>query len=108
MVNRELEACTPGATRVMALGRNHMLWSILIQDLSLAENALPEGIKTQLVSLGLWAMRYSTLALLKDLPLEPLLEVNRNVAEGLDAQTAPGRRTEAPAAIAPLQAPISV
>jgi flagellar protein FlaF len=71
---------------VRALGRNHTLWSTLVQDLSLAENQLPDGIKAQLIGLGLWAMRYSTLALLKDLPVEPLMEVNRNVMEGLIAQ----------------------
>ena len=66
--------CTPGPSRVRALGRNHTLWSILVQDLSLAENRMPEGIKTQLISLGLWSMRYSTLAMLKDLPVTPLAE----------------------------------
>jgi flagellar protein FlaF len=88
LINRELAACTPGPTRVRALGRNHTLWSTLLQDLSLAENRLPDGIKTQLINLGLWAMRYSTLALLKDLSIEPLIEVNRNVMEGLIAQGA--------------------
>ncbi len=86
MVIRELEACTPGPSRVWALGRNHMLWSILVQDLSLAENRMPEGIKTQLISLGMWSMRYSTLAMLKDLPVAPLLNVNRNIVAGLAAQ----------------------
>ncbi len=86
MVIRDLENCTPGVSRVRALGRNHKLWSILVQDLSLAENRMPEGIKTQLISLGLWSMRYSTLAMLKDLPVAPLLNVNRNVVSGLVAQ----------------------
>jgi flagellar protein FlaF len=87
LINRELSECKPGPSRVRALGRNHTLWSTLVQDLSLAENQLPDGIKAQLISLGLWAMRYSTLALLKDLALEPLIEVNRNVMEGLVAQS---------------------
>jgi flagellar protein FlaF len=91
LINRELAECTPGQTRVRALGRNHTLWSTLVQDVSLAENRLPDGIKTQLITLGLWAMRYSTLALLKDLPIEPLIEVNRNVMEGLIAQGAPAQ-----------------
>jgi flagellar protein FlaF len=88
MVINELEKCTPGATRVRALGRNHSLWSILVQDLSLAENRLPEGLKSQLISLGLWSMRYSTIAMLKDMPIAPLVEVNRNVVSGLVAQRA--------------------
>jgi len=74
---------------VRALGRNHQLWSILVQDLSLAENRLPDGIKAELIRLGLWAMRYSTLALLQDLPIGPLIEVNINVADGLQAQGTP-------------------
>ncbi len=88
LINRDLAECTPGPTRVRALGRNHTLWATLVQDLSLAENRLPDGIKAQLITLGLWAMRYSTLALLKDLPIAPLLEVNRNIMEGLIAQGA--------------------
>jgi flagellar protein FlaF len=112
LVNRELEACTPGPSRVRALGRNHTLWAILVQDLSLAENRLPEGIKTELMGLGLWSMRYSTLALLKDLPLDPVIDVNRNVAEGLQAQGSPLPATAGvayrAAAPATLGAPISV
>jgi flagellar protein FlaF len=90
-----------------------MLWSILVQDLSLAENRMPEGIKAELVRLGLWAMRYSTLALLKDLPLVPLIEVNRNVADGLQAQAAStlpltDGHTSLPSQSQPLGAPFSV
>ncbi len=89
LINRDLAECSPGPTRVRALGRNHTLWSTLIQDLSLAENRLPDGIKTQLIGLGIWSMRYSTIALLKDLAVDPLIEVNRNVMEGLIAQNNP-------------------
>jgi hypothetical protein len=38
------------------------------------------------MSLGLWAMRYSTFALLNDVKLAPLIEVNRNVSAGIAAQ----------------------
>ena len=93
MVNRELEACTAGPSRVRAIGRNHNLWSVLVKDLSLAENRLPEPVKAQLIGLGLWSMRYSTLALLRDLPVGPLIAVNNNVLDGLTAQET-GPRTE--------------
>lgn len=106
LVNRELEASTPGSTRVRALGRNHLLWSILVQDLSLAENRMPDGIKAQLISLGLWSMRYSTLALLKDIPLEPLIEVNRNVSEGLVARPVAEHQTQAGAGAIDTAAPV--
>ena len=74
------------------------MWSLLLKDLALAENGLPEGVKTGLINLGLWSMRYSTLALLKDLSLQPLIDVNRNVLDGLVAQTQHAASNQAPAA----------
>jgi flagellar protein FlaF len=71
---------------MVALGRNHALWSTLVKDLALGSNQLPAPLKTQLLRLGLWSMRYSTIAILRNLALEPLIEVNRNILEGLQAQ----------------------
>ena len=87
-VNRMLESARDEPERIRALGKNHDLWSILVKDLALAGNMLPEPVKAQLLGLGLWSMRYSTLAILQKLPAEPLLEINRNIAEGLAMQTA--------------------
>ena len=86
MVNRELAAAQEGIPRIRALGRNHSLWSILVKDLALSENRLPDALKAELIGLGLWSMRYSTLAMTQKLAIEPLIEVNRNVAEGLLGQ----------------------
>jgi flagellar protein FlaF len=85
-VNRMLEAASDDGDRIRALGKNHDLWSLLVKDLALDTNRLPAPVKAQLLSLGLWSMRYSTLAIEKKLPIEPLLEVNRNIAEGLALQ----------------------
>lgn len=68
---------------------------------------MPAGLKAQLISLGLWAMRYSTLAMLKPLALEPLIDVNRNVANGLREQQSRAPRPEPAGAIKSLSAPIS-
>ena len=86
MVNRDLTTGREGAARLRALGRNHQLWSALVKDLALAENRLPDGLKNELIGLGLWSMRYSTLAMLKDLPVDPLVEINCNIADGLRSQ----------------------
>ena len=86
MVIRELEGCTPGVSRVRALGLNHSLWSMLLKDLALQENRLPEALKAQLSSLAVWSMHYSTLAILQPLSPAPLIDVNRNVVDGLLAQ----------------------
>ena len=102
MVNRELATCADGQTRVQALGRNHAMWSMLIRDLGLTENTMPDHLKTQLIGLGLWSMRYSTRALLEPLPVQPLIDVNRNIADCLLVQGA----TEGTSAN--LAAPISI
>jgi flagellar protein FlaF len=94
MVNRELATDTQGTARIRALGRNHTLWSILVKDLALADNRLPDALKAELIGLGLWSMRYSTLAMLQHLPAEPLIEVNRNIADGLLAQGGIGQQAQ--------------
>jgi flagellar protein FlaF len=85
-ITRGLEEADTPAARIRALGRNHDLWSMLMKDLALQENALPAELKTQLIDLAAWAMRYSTLAILQDIPIQPLIVVNRNIAEGLAQQ----------------------
>ena len=95
MVNRELASAVDVNARVRALGRNHTLWSILVKDLALAENSLPDALKSELIGLGLWSMRYSTLAMLKQLSPGPLIEVNRNVVDGLLAKNSIGQTTSA-------------
>ena len=97
MINRELATCTAGQTRTRAIGRNHQLWSILVKDLAMADNGLPEPVKAQLIGLGLWSMRYSTLALLRDLPIEPLIDVNSNVLDGLATQAVAQTAEQRPA-----------
>ena len=104
MVNRDLGSCSNGPSRVRALGRNHALWSLLLKDLALADNRLPQDLKTQLIGLAFWSMRYSTLAMSKPLPADPLIEVNQNVVEGLLAQTAPSAHR----AVQPLDAALSI
>lgn len=97
-VTRALESAETPRARVVALGQNHALWSTLVKDLSAAGNRLPEALKAQLLGLGAWAMHYSTQALLKPLSLEPLIGVNRSIAEGLAAQ---GQAAAVPVAMHP-------
>lgn len=92
---RGLEEADTGTKRIRALGRNHDLWSTLVKDIALENNLLPVDIKNSLITLGAWSMRYSTLAILQDLPIQPLIDVNRNVADGI-AQQMPASVTATP------------
>jgi flagellar protein FlaF len=75
-------------TRIAALFLNQRVWSAIVKDLSLETNQLPDDLKRNLTELGFWAMRYSTRAMTEGLSLDPLIEVNRNMIEGLAAQRA--------------------
>jgi len=101
LVNRLLAEDQDDRRRLKALGKNHELWSLLVKDLARSGNALPAGLKQQLVALGVWSMQYSVKAMCERLPVEPLIEVNSNVVAGLRSQAT------APAA-ARLAAPIAV
>jgi flagellar protein FlaF len=91
-----------------ALAKNHELWSLLVKDLARTGNALPTELKSRLMSLGAWSMDYSIKASCSGLPVAPLVEVNRNVADGLRAQIAARAAPPAPRSAAPLTMAISV
>jgi flagellar protein FlaF len=75
------------AARAVALRKNFQLWSMLLADLMLPANALPEELKARLASLSLWAQGESNRALRDDdRSLEPLMAVNRDMIEALEAQ----------------------
>ena len=82
---RLTKADTPHA-RIEALHKTHELWSLLVKDLQLPGNALPQDLKDRLTALGFWAMSYSTRAMPGDLPVQPLIDINRNMIEGLREQ----------------------
>ena len=60
------------------------LWSVLIDDLCSPDNALPESLRGDLVSLGLWSMREAGHILAKpEYSLATLIEVNTSIRDGL-------------------------
>lgn len=86
LCNARLRSCGDSASRIDALNKTHQLWSLLVRDLASNANNLPEGLKKQLVDLGFWAMGYSVAAMGRDLPIQPLIDVNQNILEGLRLQ----------------------
>ena len=93
LCNARMHNAADAPSRIAALHQNHQLWSALVRDLAGDANQLPAEIKQQLIALGLWSMRYGTLAAIQDLPLTPLIEVNRNIADGLKEQAAAGAKS---------------
>ena len=96
LVNRLLSEAADPVARIHALHRNHKLWSLLLKDVSLSANGLPDALKQKIIALAVWSMRYSTVAIPQPLPLHPLIEVNRNMIEALTTATAASGPVAAP------------
>jgi flagellar protein FlaF len=86
LCNDRLTKATTPRERIDALGKTQQLWSLLVRDLNANGNRLPETLKQNLIRLGFWVMNYATRATLHDLSVAPLIEVNRNMIDGLRAQ----------------------
>ncbi len=62
---------------------NRRLWGMLSTDCSAPENRLPLTLRGQIISLAMWVSKYSSEVLREGADIEPLIEINRAVMEGL-------------------------
>jgi flagellar protein FlaF len=77
-------ADAPAATRTEAVSFVQRLWSLLIADLTSPENDLPESLRADLVSIGLWILRQSDRILRGDAQgFDGLIYVNAKIRDGL-------------------------
>ena len=82
-VNRALEKADSARATVEALCKNQKLWSLLLKDIACSANGLPDTLKQDLVRIGTWSMAYSIRAMPGSLALQPLIDINRDMAEAL-------------------------
>jgi flagellar protein FlaF len=60
------------------------LWGILIEDLAKPENDLPEQLRADLISIGLWVMREAEqIRLEKSSNFKGIIEVSQTIRDGL-------------------------
>jgi flagellar biosynthesis activator protein FlaF len=69
-----------------ALDANRRLWNVLSADCSMPENKMPMTLRASIISLALWVSKYSSDVLREGADLEPLIDVNRSMMEGLSAR----------------------
>ena len=75
-------------TRIDALDWNRRVWSALASDCARDDNALPDQVRANIISLSLWVNRHSSAVMRREEDFEPLIEVNRIIMQGLaPAQT---------------------
>ncbi len=65
---------------------NQSVWMTLKYDLSQPDNALPPDLRAMLISIALWVERHTTAILGGEGGVRALVEVNRNIVNGLAGQ----------------------
>ncbi|MEM6676684.1 MAG: flagellar biosynthesis regulator FlaF [Pseudomonadota bacterium] len=86
-VTGQLRAATapdaPFPALVSAVDANRRLWTTLIADLGSSDNALPEALRAQLISLGIFVLRHGEKVVRREAEAGPILEINAAVIRGL-------------------------
>lgn len=83
---RVKEECAPLTVVAEALDANRKLWNVLSADCAVPENQLPLALRGQIISLAMFVARYSRQVLREGAELDPLIDINRTMMEGLVAR----------------------
>ena len=83
LIEADKAARTDFKTLIDALDWNRRLWSTLAVDCSSSANQLPPNVRAQIISLSLWVSRFSSEVVKSRGSLEPLIDVNRAIMQGL-------------------------
>jgi len=62
---------------------NRRMWRVLAADCLDGSNQLPDGVRANIVSLSLFVARYSKDIIRNGASLDPLIDINRNIMQGL-------------------------
>jgi flagellar protein FlaF len=74
------------AKRVDALDWNRRMWAVLGADCADSGNQLPPQLRASFISLSIWVNKHTSLVIRNKEEIEPLIEVNRMIMQGLAGQ----------------------
>ena len=72
-----------GGPLAEAIDWNRTLWRTLAADCMDDRNSLTQDVRAKIVSLSLWVSKYSRQVTREKAPLDPLIEINRTIMQGL-------------------------
>jgi flagellar biosynthesis activator protein FlaF len=75
-----------GGPLAEALDWNRTLWRTLAADCMDDRNTLTEDVRAKIVSLSLWVSKYSRRVTRDKAPIDPLIEINRTIMQGLQSK----------------------
>jgi len=76
------------AARVDALDWNRRVWTVLGEDCANPANGLPAPLRASIISLSMWVSRHTSAVIRRREEIEPLINVNRMIMQGLAPQAA--------------------
>jgi flagellar biosynthesis activator protein FlaF len=71
------------AGRMDALDWNRRVWATLAADCGQPDNALPKPLRASFISLSIWVGKHTSLVIRNKEEIEPLIEINRMIMQGL-------------------------
>ena len=85
----EASRAAKGSPKIIeAIDWNRRLWSTLAADCADEGNVLPPQVRAQIISLSLWVGRYSSQVIQENATIDPLVDINRTIMQGLAPQAA--------------------
>ncbi|MFP6746514.1 MAG: flagellar biosynthesis regulator FlaF [Alphaproteobacteria bacterium] len=87
-VTRSLMECASEDSKSLlakAVHWNRRLWLALQADCAMEDNVLPDETRAGIISLAIWVDKHSRKVLRGEAQVEPLIDVNRSIMEGLSA-----------------------
>lgn len=70
-----------------ALDWNRRMWTVLASDCSSDENGLQDKLRAQIISLSIWVSKHSSEIMRGKAEVEPLIDINTTIMEGLRGPT---------------------
>ena len=69
--------------RMDALDWNRRVWSVFGADCANPDNQLPDALRASIISISIWVSRHTSAVIRKEEEIEPLIDVNRIIMQGL-------------------------
>lgn len=82
----QAKTLTDPIARAQAINDNAKLWRIIFTDAVNPDNKLADEVKAGLISLAMWVERHSGLVLREGQAIDPLIDINEQMIEGLRMQ----------------------
>ena len=75
-----------GARLMPVLHRNREMWNTFAAACGAPGNALPDGVRAGIISLGLWVDRHTSEVVAGRETIDALIGINRSILDGLAAE----------------------